>query len=87
MASHGMSWTLGAHAHLGSLDFLVTTDESMARAPTPVRPPRSDCIDAVIEALKKLQLHALEALVPRGDQLLDFNYVHLERQLSIFLGL
>ena len=36
-------------------------------------------------ALKELQLHALEARAPGSDQLLDFDYGRLERQLNAFL--
>jgi hypothetical protein len=69
MASHGVSWTLGAHVHFGSLDFLITTDRMLARASAPVQPMRSVKIDAIIKDLEELQLRA-----PRGDQLLNSNY-------------
>ena len=35
---------------------------------------------------EELQLRALEARVPRSDQLLGFDYGRLERQLGAFLG-
>jgi hypothetical protein len=34
MASHGVSWILGAHIRFESLDFFVTTEGELARAPT-----------------------------------------------------
>jgi hypothetical protein len=39
----------------------------------------------IVEALDELQLHALEARAPRGDQLLDFDFGRLEHQLAVFL--
>jgi hypothetical protein len=33
-----------------------------------------------------MPLHAVVARAPEGDQLLDFDYEQLERQLAIFLG-
>jgi hypothetical protein len=35
MASHDIDWTSGAHVRFGSLDFIVTTEGELARAPTP----------------------------------------------------
>jgi hypothetical protein len=40
----------------------------------------------VVEALEELQLHALEVHAPRSEQLLNFDYERLERQLAVFLG-
>ena len=40
----------------------------------------------ITEALEELQLHALEACTPGSDQLLDFDYGRLKRQLGGFLG-
>ena len=40
----------------------------------------------IIEVLKELQLHALEAQVSESDRLLGFDYGRLERQLDPFLG-
>jgi hypothetical protein len=54
-------------------------DGGLARAPAPVQPPCFIDIDAVIKALEELQLHALEAHAPGGDQLLNFNYGWVER--------
>ena len=36
MASHNLSWVLGAHAHFGDLDFIVTTEGELAMAPTAI---------------------------------------------------
>jgi hypothetical protein len=69
-----------------NLDFLITVEGELARPPAPVQPPRSASLDAIIEALEKLQLHASEAHASEGNQLLDFNYGWLKHQLTIFLG-
>ena len=79
MASHGMSWVLGAQVHFGDLDFIVTTEGELAQAPAAVQPLHSAGLDAIGEALEALQLHAQGARAPRGDQLLDFDYGRLER--------
>jgi hypothetical protein len=43
MASHGISWVLGAHMCYGSLDFVVTTEGELVRALAPkiLLPPAS----------------------------------------------
>jgi hypothetical protein len=74
MASHGVSWTTGAHTHLGSLDFLITMDGMLAWSPALVRPSCFSSLDTIVEALEELQPHALEACASNGNQLLDFNY-------------
>jgi hypothetical protein len=79
MASHCVSWTPGAHVRFESLDFFVTTEGELARAPAPVQPPCSTSLDAVVEALEGLQLHAPEVHAPGSNQLLDFDYEWLER--------
>ena len=86
MASHGVSWVSGAHVCFGSLDFFITTEGELARAPAPVQLLCSTGLDAIVEALKKLQLRAPEAHVPGSDQLLGFDYGRLERQFGAFLG-
>ena len=58
----------------------------MATAPAVVRPLHFAGLDAIAEALEELQLHALEARAFGSDQLLDFDYGRLERQLSAFLS-
>jgi hypothetical protein len=67
MANHGMSWTLGAHVHFGSLDFFITMEGEMAWAPTLIQPLRSTGLDTVVEALEELRLHSSEACAPRSD--------------------
>jgi hypothetical protein len=49
-----------------SLDFIVTTEGELARAPTP-QAPRATSLDAVIRALEELCLGALEACAPERD--------------------
>jgi hypothetical protein len=61
MASHGVSWTLGAHMRFGSLDFFITTEGELARAPTPIQPLRSAGLDTVVKALEELRLHSPKA--------------------------
>ena len=39
----------------------------LARAPTPIQLLRSIGLDTTVEALKEMQLHALEARAPRSD--------------------
>ena len=86
MAINGVSWVLGAHVRLESLDFFVTTEGELARAATLVQLLCLTSLDTTIEALKELQLHASEACAPGNDQLLGFDYGRLERQLGAFLG-
>ena len=86
MASHNVSWVLGTHMRFGSLDFIVTTEGELVMAPVAVRPLHSTSLDAIVEVLKELQLHASEAHTPGSDQLLGFDYGRLERQLGAFLG-
>ena len=86
MASHDISWVPGAHMHFGDLDFTITMEGELALAPTAVQPLHSTSLDTIVGALEELQLHALEARAPRGDQLLGFDYRRLECQLGAFLG-
>ena len=55
-------------------------------APAAVRPLHCTGLDVIAEALEELQLHAPEACALRSNQLLDFDYERLERQLGAFLG-
>jgi hypothetical protein len=84
MASHNGSWDPGTQVHFGSLDFFVTTEGELARAPAPVQPLCSADLDIVVEALKELRLHAPEVRASRSDQLPDFDYERLECQLDTF---
>ena len=45
----------------GDLDFIITTEEELAWAPVVIQPLHSTSLDAIVEALEELQLHALEA--------------------------
>ena len=67
MASHGVIWVLGAHMRFGNLEFIVTTDGELAQVPDAVQPLHSTGLDAVVETLEELQLHAPEARAPRSD--------------------
>ena len=69
----------------GNLDFIITTERELVQAPVTVQPLHFTGLDAITEALEELQLHAPEAHAPRSDQLLDFGYGRLERQLGAFL--
>ena len=53
------------------LDFIITVEGELARAPVVVQPFHSTSLDAITEALEELQLHVSEARAPRSDQLLD----------------
>ena len=86
MASHNVSWVPGAHMRFRDLDFIVTTEGEPVLAPATVQPLHSAGLDAIVEALEELQLHAPEAHAPGNDLLLDFDYGRLERQLGAFLG-
>ena len=64
MASHGVSWVSDTHVCFGSLDFFVTVEGELARALAPVQLLLSTGLDATIEALEELQLHALKDHAP-----------------------
>jgi hypothetical protein len=51
----------------GSLDFFVTTEGELARAPAPIQPLCSASLEIVVEALEELQLHALEVRASGSD--------------------
>ena len=83
MASHGVSWVLGAHVRFGNLNFIVTMEGGLAQAPTAVQPLHYAGLDAIVE---ELELHRPDAHAPRSNQPPSFNYGRLERQLNAFLG-
>jgi hypothetical protein len=66
MATHDIDWILGTHVRFGSLDFIVTTEGELARAPAPQAPPATG-LDAIVGALEELWLGALEARAPEHD--------------------
>jgi hypothetical protein len=68
-----------------SLDFIVTTEGELARAPTPQTPPVTG-LDAIAGALEELRLSAPKAHTPEHDQPLDFDFGRLEHQLAVYLG-
>ena len=51
----------------GSLDFLITEAGELAWAPAPAQLLHSTGLDTIIEALKELRLHALEARAPESN--------------------
>ena len=79
MASHGVSWVPVTHVCFGDLAFIITMEGELVQASTIVQPLHSTDLDVIADALKELQLHAPEALAPRSDQLLGFDYGRLER--------
>ena len=86
MASHKVSWVLRAHVCFGDLDFIIMVEGELVQAPTAVQPLHSAGLNAIVEALEELQLHAPEAHAPGSDQLFSFDYGRLERQLGTILG-
>jgi hypothetical protein len=48
--------------------------------------PSLTSLDEIIEALKELQLNALEACASEHDQILDFDFGRLEHHLTMYLG-
>ena len=86
MANHSISWVLGAHVRFGDLDFIITAEGELARAPIVVQPLQFTSLDVITEALEELRLRASKARAPRSGQLLDFDCGRLERQLGVFLG-
>ena len=70
----------------GDLDFIVTAEGQLARAPIVVQPLHSACLDTITEALEELRLRTLEAHALGSGQRFDFDYERLECQLGVFLG-
>ena len=56
-----VNWVPGAHVRLENLDFIVTTVGELGQAPITVQPLHSAGLDAIVEALEELRLHAPEA--------------------------
>ena len=67
MASHDVSWVLGAHVRFGDLDFIITTEGELAQAPATVQPLHFADLDVITKVLEELLLHALEAHAPGSD--------------------
>jgi len=45
MASHGISWVLGAHVHFGDLEFIITVGGELALAQAAIQPLLSTGLD------------------------------------------
>ena len=86
MANHIVSWVPGACGRFGNLYFIISMEGELARVPATVQPLHSAGLDTITEALEELQLHTPKACAPRSNQLLDFDYERLKRQLNAFLG-
>ena len=54
MASHDVSWVLGAHMRFGNIDFIVMTEGELAHAPAVVQPLHPAGLDVITEALEEL---------------------------------
>ena len=68
MASNNITWVLGAHVRFGDLDFIITTEGELARAPIVIQPLQSAGLDAMAEALDELRLHTPKAHTPGSSQ-------------------
>ena len=51
----------------GDLDFIITMEGELARAPIVIQPLHSTSLDVITEVLEELWLHALEARAPRSS--------------------
>ena len=67
MASHGVSWVLGAHMRFGNQDFIVTMEGGLAQGPAAIQPLHSASLNVIAEALEELQLHAPKAHALRSN--------------------
>ena len=70
----------------GDLDFIIMMEGELAQATAAVQPLHSTSLCTITEALEELRMQASEAHAPESDQLLNFDYGRLERQLGAFLG-
>jgi hypothetical protein len=66
MASRSVSWVPGTHVYFGNLNFFITSEGELTRAPTPIQSPRSIDVDTIVEALEELWLHVPEVHAPGG---------------------
>ena len=66
MASHDITWVPGAHVRFEDLDFIITIEGELARAPIIIQPLHSASLNAITEALEELQLHAPKACNTSG---------------------
>ena len=56
MASHGISWVLGAHVRFRDLDFVVTVEGKLAWTPIVVQPFHPTDLDTITKMLEELWL-------------------------------
>ena len=54
MANRNVSQVLGVHVRLADLDFIVTMEGELVRAPAAVQPLHSTCLNMIAEALEEL---------------------------------
>ena len=54
MASHNVSWVPGVHVRFENLDFIVTMEGELVRAPVIIQPLHLSGLDAIAEALEEL---------------------------------
>ena len=64
---------------LRDLDFIVTTERELVRAPATVQPLHSAGLDTIAEALEGLQPYAPKENAPKSHQPPGFDYGRLER--------
>ena len=52
MASHDVSWVLGAHMCFGNLDFIIMMEGELVKASATVQPLHSTGLDMTIDAFR-----------------------------------
>ena len=75
MASHGISWVLGAPMHFGDLDFIIMVGGELVWTHVAIQPLPSIGLDTVDEVVEELRTPG--ACTLGNNQLLD--YGRLER--------
>ena len=86
MANYNLSWVPCAYVRFRDLDFIIKVEGELAMAPAAIQPLPFVSFNAIAEVFEELRLHAPGVRAPGSNQLLDFDYGRLERQLDIFLG-
>ena len=64
MASHGISWVLGAYMHFGDLDFIITVEGELARTPAVVQTFHPVSLDTITKMLEGLWIIEGESFSP-----------------------
>ena len=64
MASQKLSWVLGTHVRFGDLDFIITTEGELARAPVIIQTLHSTSPDAITNMLEELRVFGRELFSP-----------------------